>query len=199
MIANTPIILASASVSRRDVLTAAGISFEIVPSSVDENALKEQFDGNDYAKLALILASAKANAVSEKYPNHLVLGCDQLLVLDREVFDKPKDLANAKHHLEKLSGRTHRLLSAAVLIESGKTRWQTVETASLTMRDLSDSYIKSYLDQEGEAVLTSVGAYLLEGCGAQLFSAIEGDHFTIRGLPLLPLMAALRSLGFLQT
>ena len=181
------------------MLTAAGIPFEIVPSSVDENALKEQFDGNDYAKLALILASAKANAVSEINPNQLVLGCDQLLVLDREVFDKPKDLAGAKHHLERLSGRTHRLLSAAVLIEGGKTRWQTVETASLTMRDLSDNYIKSYLDQEGEAVLTSVGAYLLEGRGAQLFSAIDGDHFTIRGLPLLPLMAALRTLGFLQT
>lgn len=194
-----PLILASASVSRRDVLAAAGVPFDVVPSSVDENAIKDTFTGDDYAELALALALAKARAIGARYPERLVLGCDQLLVLGDEAFDKPEDLAGAKSHLEKLSGRTHRLLSAAVLIQGGETTWQTVETASLTMRVLSDTYIKSYLDHEGDAVLTSVGAYLLEGRGAQLFSAIDGDHFTIRGLPLLPLLAELRTLGYLQT
>ncbi len=199
MTAISPLILASASVSRRDVLAAACVTFEIVPSSVDEAILKRQFTGNDPGELALLLASAKAKNVGVRFPNRLVLGCDQVLVLGKEVFDKPADLSEAKSHLKKLSGQTHQLLSAAVLIENNEIRWQTVETASLTIRDLSDTYIASYLEHEGDAVLTSVGAYLLEGRGVQLFSAIEGDHFTIRGLPLLPLLAELRALGYLQT
>ena len=199
MTAKSLLILASASVSRRDVLAAACVPFEIVPSSVDETVLKNQFNDDDPGELALLLAKAKAKEISVRCPDRLILGCDQILVLGTEIFDKPADLAGAKRHLQKLSGQTHRLLSAAVLIEANEIRWQTVETTTLTMRDLSDTYIESYLNDEGDAVLTSVGAYLLEGRGAQLFSAIDGDHFTIRGLPLLPLLAELRALGYLQT
>lgn len=194
-----PLILASTSVSRRNVLAAAGVPFEIVPSNVDEDALKTRHAGIDHSELALILARAKASAVSRNFSGRLVLGCDQLLVLGAEIFDKPEGLSGAESHLRKLSGKTHRLLSAAVLLKGDETVWQTVDIASLTMRPLSDTYISAYLEREGEAVLTSVGAYRLEGLGAQLFSEITGDHFTILGLPLLALLAELRSLGVLES
>ncbi|AEH85387.1 Maf-like protein [Mesorhizobium opportunistum] len=191
------IILASGSPFRKAMLLDAGIDVEAVPAEVDERALEAplQDSGVSPEDVALVLAEAKATEVSERRPGALVLGCDQTLSLGDEVFHKPADMEGARRHLLALSGKTHQLNSAAVLVRDGKVLWRHVGIASMTMRKLDPAFIGRHLARVGARALASVGAYQVEGEGVQLFEKIEGDHFTIVGLPLLPLLAELRTLG----
>ncbi|MBZ9703297.1 MULTISPECIES: Maf-like protein [unclassified Mesorhizobium] len=191
------IILASGSPFRKAMLLGAGIDVEAVAPDVDERALEAPLQGSGASPedVALVLAEAKATEVSERRPGALVLGCDQTLSLGDEVFHKPADMEGARRHLLALSGRTHQLNSAAVLVRDGEVLWRHVGIASLTMRKLDPAFIGRHLARVGSRALSSVGAYQVEGEGIQLFEKIEGDHFTIVGLPLLPLLAELRTLG----
>ncbi|MBZ9999234.1 MULTISPECIES: Maf-like protein [unclassified Mesorhizobium] len=191
------IILASGSPFRKAMLLDAGIDVEAVAPEVDERALEAPLQGSGASPedVALVLAEAKATEVSERRPGALVLGCDQTLSLGDEVFHKPADMEGARRHLLALSGRTHQLNSAAVLVRDGEVLWRHVGIASLTMRKLDPAFIGRHLARVGSRALSSVGAYQVEGEGIQLFEKIEGDHFTIVGLPLLPLLAELRTLG----
>ncbi|MER8374367.1 Maf-like protein [Mesorhizobium sp. M1406] len=191
------IILASGSPFRKAMLVDAGVDVEAVPADVDERALEAplQDSGVSPEDVALVLAEAKATEVSERRPGALVLGCDQTLSLGDEVFHKPADREGARRHLLALSGKTHQLNSAAVLVRDGAVLWRHVGIASMTMRKLDPAFIGRHLARVGAKALGSVGAYQIEGEGVQLFDKIEGDHFTIVGLPLLPLLAELRTLG----
>jgi septum formation protein len=203
--AATPrLVLATASAARRAVLSAAGLAFTAEAAAVDEASIKEsaQAEGIPAAEAAMILAEAKARRIARRHPEALVIGADQLLVCAREDgslrwFDKPVGLDGAREHLRALRGRQHELVSAMVCWRGGARIWQHVATPRLTMRDVSDAFLDAYLAAEGEAVLTSVGAYRLEGPGVQLFSRIEGEHSAILGLPLLPLLDFLRGHGVL--
>ena len=189
------IILASGSPFRKAMLINAGLNIEAVPADVDERALEAPLQGVSPEDVAAILAEAKATEVSERKPGALVLGCDQTLSLGDEVFHKPADMEGARRHLLALSGKTHQLNSAAVLMRDGKVLWRHVGIASLTMRKLDPAFIGRHLARVGAKALSSVGAYQIEGEGIQLFEKIEGDYFTIVGLPLLPVLAELRTLG----
>ncbi|MCX5520683.1 Maf family protein [Kaistia defluvii] len=193
------LILASTSSTRIALLRNAGIDFEAISPQVDERALETPLlaAGASPAEIALALARAKALAING--PGALVLGGDQVLDLDGERFVKPADRADAARQIARLAGKTHRLRTAVVLAEAGEIVWELVTTASLTMRPLDDEDIERYLDAAGDSALWSVGAYLLEGVGIQLFSAIEGDYFSILGLPLLPLLEILRQRGVLPS
>ena len=193
------LILASASKARRAVLEGAGLRFETRIAGVDEAAIKEaaQAEGISADEAALILADAKAEFVARSAPDALVIGADQLLVCDEAWFDKPPDIAAARTHLQRLRGRRHELVTALVCHRGGQRIWQHVAKPRMTMRDLSDAFLEAYLAAEGDALLSSVGAYRLEGHGAQLFDAIEGDQPAILGLPLLPLLGFLRQHGVL--
>jgi septum formation protein len=163
---------------------------------VDEAAMKRELAGKiEPGALALALATAKAEAVSGGTPASLVIGADQVLALDGRLFDKPRDLAEARAQLETLRGRTHRLFSAVALAEAGRTVWTIVDSARLTMRAFSDGFLDRYLAEDGAGFTRTVGAYEIEGRGIQLFERVEGDQFTIIGLPLLPLLAELRARG----
>lgn len=190
------IILASTSPFRRDMLASAGVTAEGLAPDVDERAV-EQATGGELAPddLALVLAEAKAVDVSERFPDVWVIGCDQTLSLGDEVLHKSKDMEDARRKLLKLSGKTHNLNSAVVVAKGGQAIWRHVSVAHMTMRPLSPEFIGRYLARVGEPALRSVGAYQIEGEGVQLFAGIEGDHFTIVGLPLLPLLAELRRVG----
>ena len=190
-----PPVLASASAVRARLLAAAGVPVEQIASGVDEGAVKAACRGLDHESLALALAEAKAAAVSAARPGRLVLGADQLLVLEDRRFDKPRDLGEAARHLEAFSGRTHELVTAAIALRDGLVLWKRTERARLAVRVLTPSAIRAYLAVAGAAALDSVGAYQLEGPGAQLFERVEGDFFTILGLPLLPLLEFLRGEG----
>lgn len=191
------VILASGSPFRKAMLVHAGVDIEAVAAEVDERALEAplQDSGVSPEDVALVLAEAKATDVSERRPGALVLGCDQTLSLGDEVFHKPADMEGARRHLLALSGKTHQLNSAAVLARDGDVVWRHVAVASLTMRKLDPAFIGRHLARVGAKALASVGAYQIEGEGIQLFDKIEGDYFTIVGLPLLPVLAELRSLG----
>ena len=191
------IILASASPFRRMMLENAGIAIEAVPASIDERSVEQALDGTGSTPedVALVLAEAKALWVSEQRPGALVLGCDQTLSLAGELFHKPADMETARRTLLALSGRTHQLNSAAVLARDGVALWRHCETASLTMRKLDPAFIGRHLARVGQKALGSVGAYQVEGEGIQLFEKIDGDHFTIVGLPLLALLKELRGMG----
>ena len=191
------IVLASGSRFRRAMLEAAGVDLDVVPAEIDERAVEQTLEGSGATPedLAQVLAEAKALEVSERQPGRLVLGCDQTLTLDNELFHKPEDMEDARRHLLKLSGRTHQLSSAAVLARNGAALWRHVGIARLTMRRLEPAFIGRHLARVGPMALNSVGAYQIEGEGIQLFEKIEGDHFTIVGLPLLPLLDELRELG----
>ncbi len=192
------LILASGSAVRARLLADAGVRFRIETSGVDESAVKAAAgDGVPPEELALGLAAAKARAVSEKRAGALVVGADQMLECGGELFDKPANMAAAAANLRQFSGRTHRLITACCLMRDGGIVWESVETARLAMRDLSDKDIDAYLSAAGEDVLGSVGCYRLEGLGVQLFSDIDGDFFVILGLPLLALLARLREQGVL--
>ncbi len=192
------IILASQSGARRAMLTAAGVSFEVMPANVDEDGVMASLAGAPAARIADALAELKAVKISRAYPDSLVLGADSIAVMaDGALLAKPETRGRAETQLRKLSGTTHRLVSAAVVAEGGKAVWRADGVARLTMRTLSDNFIADYLDREGEAVLGCVGCYRIEGLGAQLFTRIEGDQFVIRGLPLLGLLGWLRDRGVL--
>lgn len=192
-----PIVLASGSVHRRMLLDNAGIAFAVDPSTLDERALEAPLARSGAAPedVALILAEAKAAEVSARHPGALVIGADQTLSLGDERFHKPADMEAARRALLALSGRTHVLSSAVALVEDGETVWRHVDQARITLRDLSPATIGRYLAEIGDAALTSVGSYQVEGRGIQLMERIEGDFFTIIGLPVLPLLAELRRRG----
>ena len=195
-----PLILASSSPFRRQMLENAGLTFEAISSDIDERAVEGPLREADVSPndIALVLAEAKASDVSSKYPDSLVIGADQTLSLGDEMLHKPADMEGARRHLLKLSGKTHQLNSAVVLTRNGETLWRHVGVADLTMRDLDPGYIGRYLSEAGEKALMSVGAYQLESLGVQLFRDIKGDYFTIIGLPLLPLLEELRRMEIID-
>ncbi|PWB88778.1 septum formation inhibitor Maf [Methylocystis sp. MitZ-2018] len=190
---SAPLILASKSAGRRQALLHSGVPFEIIPANVDERAIESRLDGAD--AIALALARAKALAISAD--GRLVLGADQVASCEGRIFGKPADMGEAETLLRFLSGRRHRLHSAIALARDGAVVSATVGVADLTMRALSEDFIAAYLAAVGDAALTSAGAYQIEGLGAQLFSKVEGDYWTIMGLPLLELLEALRREGAL--
>jgi len=195
-----PIVLASASSARKLVLAAAGVVFEARPAAVDEAALKQsaRAEGLSAADTALALAELKAQRVARARPDALVIGCDQLLVCGDAWFDKPANAAEARAQLQSLRGRRHSLVTALVCWRDGTRIWHHVAQPHLTMREMSDAFIDAYLAAEGDAVTTTVGAYRLEGLGAQLFETVTGEHAAILGLPLLPLLGFLRQHGVLM-
>jgi septum formation protein len=193
------LILASTSSTRIALLRNAGLVFEALSPGVDERALEAPLLSAGATPTEIALALARAKALAIEAAGSLVLGGDQVLDLDGERFVKPADRAAAAAQIAALAGRTHRLRTAVVLAEDSEIVWEHVSTASLTMRPLTEAAIEHYLDEAGETALWSVGAYLLEGVGIQLFSAIEGDYFSILGLPLLPLLAELRRRGVLPS
>ncbi len=198
-----PLILASGSPYRRGMLEAAGLSFEVVVADVDETALKRALAARapkpQAAEVAERLACAKAVAVSTRHPEALVIGADQVLALGEELFDKPGGVAAARAQLARLRGKTHRLISAVALAQGESVLWSHCGEATLTMRAFSDAFLDRYVAAAGPRIAGIVGAYEIEGPGVQLFDRIEGDHFTIIGLPLVPLLAELRSRGAIAT
>jgi septum formation protein len=193
-----PLILASQSQARQALLASAGIPFEAIPARLDERAIQLASALSAPGEIAALLARDKALFVSEKHPDRLVVGADQTLTLGERLFSKPAGRAQAAAQLRALAGRVHELHSAAAVVRDGEILFEDVSIARMTMRSLDDAAISAYLDAAGEIVTTSVGAYQLEGLGVHLFERIEGDHFTILGLPLLPLLKFLRSQGLLQ-
>lgn len=191
-----PLILASGSAIRAQVLRAAGLDFTVVRPPVDEEAVKAglRAEGLSVRDQADALAEAKCLSVALRHSGY-VIGADQMLACDGEVFDKPPNRAAALESLKKLRGRPHHLIGAICLARDGAIIWRHIETPRLVMRPFSDAFLEDYLDRAGEGAFASVGAYQLEGLGAQLFSKIEGDYFSILGLPLLPLLAQLREHG----
>lgn len=193
-----PVILASGSAARRMLLQAAGITFTVRPAAVDETAIKAAMrtSGADAGEAAMALADAKAARVRDEAA--LVIGADQLLVCDGAWFDKPPDLPTARAQLLQLRGRRHELATAVTCWRGGRPVWHHLAHPALTMRAFSDEFLDAYLAAEGEVLLSSVGGYRLEGPGAQLFDAAEGDHAAVLGLPLLPLLGFLRQHGVLR-
>ncbi len=192
-----PLILASRSQARFTLMSNAGLIVTAVPPEVSETALKavRLAENASPAAIAADLAVAKATEVSARYPKALVIGADQTLELDGRLFDKPADLAEARAQLLALRGRSHKLHAAVALVRGGGILWRTLETATLQMRQFSEAFLAQYLVAEAGEILQCVGAYRLEGLGAQLFEAIDGDYFTILGLPLVGVLQALRSIG----
>lgn len=192
------LVLASQSASRKAMLEAAGVAFEARSGDVDESAIKRELIGVLPADIAMILAEAKALAVSVSMPGRLVLGGDSLVEVCGRVFDKPVSRDNAAEHLAFFSGNEMRLHSAAVLMRDGHCVWRHGEHAQLKVRSLSNSFIQSYLNKEWPAVSGCVGVFRIEALGAQLFETINGSQFTVLGMPLLALLGALRDLGELE-
>lgn len=186
------LILASASAIRRAMLEAAGVTFSVVAADIDEAVLK---DDAGAAVVAQRLADAKAVAVSSGQGEALVIGSDSLVSVSGRRFDKPADRAEAEEHLHSFSGKAMVLTSAVALARGGRVEWRHADNAKLKVRDLSDAFIAQYLDAEWPEVSYCVGVFRLEGRGIQLFEAIEGSHFTVLGMPLLPLLGELRSRG----
>ncbi len=194
------IVLASTSVSRRAMLTAAGVAHEALPAMVDEEAVKASLGDVAPRDLADALAEMKALKVSQRLPGTLVLGGDSVVAIeDGTLLDKPLDRADAERHLKLLSGKRHDLYSAAVIAENGRAVWRHVDRARLWVRPLSDQFIAEYLDAEWPAISGCVGCYRVEGPGVQLFSRIEGSHYTILGMPLLNILDYLRTRGQLTS
>jgi septum formation protein len=198
---NDPIVLASSSEIRAQLLRRAGLSIEVLPARIDETALKAALvgEGAGPRDIADTLAEMKARRISEKRPGRWVLGCDQVLDVDGRILSKPTDVDQAKAQLLDLSGRRHSLLSAAVLYESGEQVWRHVGQVRLTMHTLSEDFIEAYLSRNWDSVRHSVGAYKIEEEGVRLFSRIEGDHFTIQGIPLIEFLSFLVLRGRLET
>ncbi len=190
------LVLASSSPFRRMLMENAGLAFEAQAAHIDERAIEAPLEksGATPDQVALVLAEAKADEVSRRFGGALVIGSDQTMSLGSEVFHKPKDMDAAADHLRRLAGKTHRLNSAIAIVRDGTVLWQHVAHAELTMRPMADDFIARHLRRVGTKALASVGAYQLEGEGIQLFEKIDGDYFTILGLPMLPLLAKLREL-----
>lgn len=190
------LVLASGSTTRRALLEAAGVSIEVRPAEVDEAALRDRLFAADpdvsHESVALALAEAKAKAGSTDAPGALVIGADQVLSFEGKLFEKPKSVSEARAQLLSLRGKTHALHAAVALATDGEIVWRNAETACLTMRAFSEAALDTYLSRAGDAVLTSVGAYQIEGPAVQLFDDIDGEHTTILGLPLLALLKELR-------
>ncbi|CCB67769.1 MULTISPECIES: Maf family nucleotide pyrophosphatase [unclassified Hyphomicrobium] len=193
---STRLVLASGSAARKALLEAAGLTFDVVPAQIDEAAIRtailEETMGAEASDIASVLAAEKARAVSELHREALVIGADQVLVLGGKIFSKAETMPEAREHLTMLRGRTHDLVSAVALARNGVVHWQTLAVAGMTVRDFSDEFLGAYLERMGDRALASVGCYELEGTGVQLFERIEGDYFTILGIPLLPLLQRLR-------
>lgn len=188
------LILASSSPIRRAMLTQAGAAYRVVRPDCDEDAVKAAHEG-DAASLAATLAEAKALSVSRNEPDEWVIGSDSVVAAEGRLFDKPTDRADAAAHLRLFSGRTIELTSAVALARGGAVDWTLHDTARLHMRDLSDGFIEDYLEREWPEVAYCVGVFRMEGPGVTLFDAVEGSYFTILGMPLLPLLGALRGRG----
>jgi septum formation protein len=182
------------------MMLASGVKFNVVPATIDEAAVKTErlSAGCQPDEIVRHLAEIKAVAVSSRRPDAIVIGADQILVLEGRIIDKSTNLQSARILLRRLSGQTHRLITAVAVAQAGQTVWHHSDTSELTMRRFTDNFLDRYLTDEGEAILDAVGCYKLEGAGIQLFDLIVGDYFAILGLPLLPLIAALRELGALQ-
>ena len=193
-----PLVLASKSEIRGKILAAAGLRLEIWPADIDERGIEARSGITAAAAAAQLLARAKAEAVSATRPGQLVLGADQTLARGATRFSKPADRDQANEQLRALRGRSHELHSAVALVRDGALLFTCVDTARLTMRDVSDRFLDEYLDMAGEAALHSVGVYQLEGIGVHLFDKVEGDYFTILGLPLLALLAFMRQQKFVD-
>ena len=191
----TAIVLASTSSTRRRLLEAVGVKIETCAPDVDERRLEQELaqSGLGADQIALSLAEAKARAVAARFPDRLVVAADQTLSCGDERFHKPGSVRDAVAQLKRLSGKTHQLHSGVSAFSKGERAFSYVRTASMTMRDLSDDFLESYVEAAGDPILGSVGAYQIEGLGLQLFEAIEGDYFTILGFPLLPFLEFLRS------
>lgn len=194
---SAPLLLASKSKVRAQLLRSARVPVDVRPADIDERAVEAALtgDGATPSSVAGALAAAKAIAVSARIPGRLVLGADQTLALEGERFTKPENREAGRLQLERLSGETHTLASGAALAREGIVLWSGIAEARLTMRPLSPDFISAYLDATGDAVLTSVGGYHFEGLGVHLFERVDGDFSTILGLPMLPVIAALRNLG----
>ena len=188
-----PLILASQSRVRQLLLANAGLSFETIAPAIDERAVQRSSGFSTAGEIAACLADEKARQVSLRLPGRYVIGADQILECDGRLFNKPVGRAGAVEHLRALSGRTHALHAAVSVVRDGRSLFEDVSVARMTMRELSVDRINAYLDATGDAASSSVGAYQLESLGIHLFSRIEGDHFTILGLPMLPLLAFLRA------
>lgn len=193
------LLLASASETRLAMLRAAGLTVDALPARVDEDEVRRglEAEGASSRDVADTLAELKAAKISARRPEALVLGADQVLDLGGKIYAKPESPEQARQQLQELRGRTHMLLSAAVLYQGGQPQWRHVGVARLTMRNVSDSYLDDYLARNWETIRHSVGGYRLEEEGVRLFSAISGDHFTILGLPLLPLLSNLSERGII--
>ena len=187
------IILASGSAIRRQIMTDAGLSFEVITKPVDEGAIKDSMlaEGAKLPDIADALAQAKAMGVS-KVESGLVIGADQIMIMDNQLYDKPPTMEAARERLISMRGKTHYLMGAIVICENGVPVWRHMAKTKLMMRDFSDDFLEDYLRVEGEQILSSVGAYRFEGRGGQLFTDVEGDFFSILGLSLLPLLEYLR-------
>jgi septum formation protein len=196
-LAKEVLVLASASEVRRGILAAAGIPLETVPAGIDERGIVNRSGLRTGCEIAALLAREKALAIAARIPDRLVLGADQTLALEGEVFSKPQDVAAARAQLRRLRGKTHALHAAIALARGGSLLFEERATARLTVRNFSEEFLDAYLVAAGAAVTASVGAYQLEKLGIHLFEEIAGDHFTILGLPLLRLLDFLRRDGFL--
>lgn len=189
----SPLILASQSSARKMLLANAGLEFEAVTADIDERGIQAGSRLSNPREIALLLAREKAKAVSAGHPGSYVIGADQTLALGMRLLNKPASRSQAMAQLRDLAGNSHELNSAVAVARDGKIVFEDVSVARMTMREMTEAELSAYLDAAGDAVTTSVGAYQLEGLGIHLFERIEGDHFTILGLPLLPLLAFLRS------
>ena len=196
-LADQPLVLASKSAIRGEILRAAGLAIEVCPADIDERTIEQGSTARDPGEIAALLAREKALAVAARLPGRVVLGADQTLALGERRFSKPTDRAAAREQLKLLRGQTHQLHTAIALVRDGVILFEHREAARLTMRVFSDRFLEHYLDAAGAAVTASVGGYQLEKTGIQLFERVDGDHFVILGLPLLPLLLHLRQAGWL--
>ena len=196
-LAAQPLVLASRSAARRSLLEAAGIPAETLAVDIDERGIEARAGSLSPSQIATLLAEKKALTAATRWPGRIVVGADQTLALDAQRFNKPHDRAAARDQLRVLAGRCHELHSAIAVVSDREVLFRHVEPARMTMRAVSDQFIDAYLDAAGPRALTSVGSYQLEGLGIHLFERIEGDHFTILGLPLIPLLALFRHIGVL--
>jgi len=197
---NTKLILASASAARQEMLRNAGVSFLAVPARTDESAIKKALlsEGYQGREVADALAEAKARQVSASHPESVVIGSDQVLEFEGKLLSKPRDIPEARKQLLALRGKNHKLLSAAVLYQNNVPLWRYIATVTLTMREFSHSFLEGYLEREGQGVCDTVGSYKLEREGVRLFSRIDGDYFSVLGMPLLEILAYLEISGKIE-